>query len=135
MTIVLLAAHVLMSVPLVQFLRARSILSIPTSAQSAVLALMHVLLEQSLSKKDWRLPDGRNKIPCRKKQGIFVFLYVGGKVGTRGCLPYIYIRYYFSRAKASLMRLSASMMFSSLVAYDMRKHSGEPKEAPPTVAT
>lgn len=52
MTIVLLAAHVLMSVPLVQFLRARSILSIPTSAQSVVLALMHVLLEQSLSKKD-----------------------------------------------------------------------------------
>lgn len=91
MTIVLLAAHVLMSVPLVQFLRARSILSIPTSAQSAVLALMHVLLEQSLSKKDWRLPDGRNKIPCRKKQGIFVFLYVRGKVGTHGCLPYLYI--------------------------------------------
>ena len=67
MMIVLLVAHVLTNVLLAQSLRVRSMLSIPTSAQSAVLVQMHVPLAQSHCNPNFK----ETKNPLLAGKGFF----------------------------------------------------------------
>ena len=84
MTTASLAVHVRVSAPLRQFLRVRSILSIPISALSAVLALAYVPLRLSVWVNQSAVAK-RNEVLSNRAAPLFLMPAKRGKnVGSQG---------------------------------------------------
>ena len=73
-----------------------------------------------------RLPHKARAMPSRKSIAPKLYRYVACKQRRIS---------YFNSSNARRTRPIASMRFSSLVAYEKRRHEGEPKASPATDAT